>query len=431
MPRLPGFRTDCAITLDGEPVPARAGEPVAVALLAAGRPLLSRSHKYHRPRGAFCLAGSCGSCLVRAGGLPSQRACRTPCRDGLAVETQNAVPDARRDVLGLIDAFTPRGLDHHHLATWSELANRAAVAISRRLAGLGRLPDTDAAAAEAITAAPAEERFDALVVGAGPAGLAAAEALAEAGRRVLVVEQERVAGGRLRARLGLAGDPDLAWVERTVAAVCARGGEVTLRTAALGLWHDGGAPLAALHAEHPPRLRLVRARRIVVCTGGHPQPLLVPGGDRPGVHGARGLLAALAEHGAVPGARAAVVGAGAEADAAGAVLARAGLAVARVERADGGRVLGRARVRGLVVGGARIPCDTIAVATPLAPATDLARALGAEIAFDAVLGAFALRAREDGTTSVPGLLAAGEVTGAMDAARAAEAGRRAGESARG
>ena len=45
--------------------------------------------------------------------------------------------------------------------------------------------------------------------------------------------------------------------------------------------------------------------------------------------------------------------------------------------------------------------------------------------------AFAVTADHHGRTAVPGLYAAGEVTGAMDAARAAEAGRRAGEAARG
>ncbi|WP_242394737.1 (2Fe-2S)-binding protein, partial [Anaeromyxobacter oryzisoli] len=174
MPRLPAFPEDCTITFDGRAVRARRGESVASALLAAGRPLLARSPKYHRPRGPFCLAGSCGTCLVRADGLPDQRACRLPCRDGLAVESQNAVPGAAHDLLGVVDLAWPHGLDHHHLMTCNTLANRAAVAVSRRLAGVGRLP---AATPARPAPRPVEEAWDVLVVGAGPAGLGAAEAL--------------------------------------------------------------------------------------------------------------------------------------------------------------------------------------------------------------------------------------------------------------
>jgi sarcosine oxidase subunit alpha len=433
MPRLPSFAPDCQILLDGEPVPARRGEPVAVALLAAGKPLVSRSAKYHRPRGAYCLAGACGTCLVRADGLPNQRACRTPCRDGLAIETQNALPAAQHDVLGLIDVVYPRGLDHHHLMTWNQLANRATVAISRRLAGLGRMPDPEAVAAERAAGPIDEERWDALVVGAGPAGLAAAEALAEAGRRVLLAEQEPALGGRLRCRFDLPGEPDLAWAGRAAARVTAAGGEVLLGTAVLGLWRDGGAPIAALHSDGPPpRLRLVRPARVVVCTGGTPQPPTISNGDRPGVHAGRGLAAALTEHGAVPGARAAVLGAGAEADAVAARLASGGMEIERVRDLEGARVLGRARVKGIATPRqGRVRCDTIAVATPLSPAAELARELGAPVAWDPALAAFALQVSAGGATGVPGLFAAGEVTGEMDGGVAAEGGRRAGEAARG
>jgi sarcosine oxidase subunit alpha len=431
MPRLPTFAPDCTIFLDGHAVPARRGEPIAAALLAAGRPLISRSAKYHRPRGAFCLAGSCGSCLVRAGGLPNQRACRTPCESGLTIETQNVLPSAAHDLLGAIDLVYPHGLDHHHLMTWSVLANRAAVAVSRRLAGLGELPDPAALSAECAAVPAAEERFDVLVVGAGPAGLAAAEALAEAGRRVLVADGEPAPGGRLRCRYGLPGEPDLAWVARVADKVVGAGGEIAARTTVLGLWRDGGSPLAGLDAEAPPRrLRLVRPERIVVASGGHPQPPALADGDRPGVYGGRGLAAALAEHGVVPGRRAVVLGEGAEPEALAARLVAAGMEVRRVPSAEGARVLGRARVRALELAGERILCDVVAVANPPAPATELARELGAEVVLDPAAGVFALRVSSDGRTTVPGLFGAGEVTGPMDAAGAAESGRRAGEAAR-
>jgi sarcosine oxidase subunit alpha len=88
-------------------------------------------------------------------------------------------------------------------------------------------------------------------------------------------------------------------------------------------------------------------------------------------------------------------------------------------------------VRGVRLAHAVLRCDTVAVAAPPAPATDLARALGAEVAWDAEVGAFALRVDAAGRTGVPGLLAAGEVAGPVSAGRAAESGRRAGEAARG
>lgn len=429
MPRLPDphFAPDCTIRVDGAPVPARSGEPVAAALLAAGRPLLARSHKYHRPRGAFCLAGSCQSCLVRVDGQPSVRACRTACREGLRVETQHALPTAAHDLLGVIDLATPHGLDHHHLGTGSQLVNRAVVAVSRRLAGLGKLPWR----APPAPPTPAEEAWDALVVGAGPAGLAAAEALAEGGRRVLLADAEPRAGGRLRARLGDGPGLDLGWAARVAAALAGAGGEVVLDAPVLGLWLDGGRPLALLaQAGPPPRLRLVRPGAVILCAGGTAVPPGLEDGDRPGILWGRGLAVALAEHGTLGGRRAVVLGEGAEAEALAGRFTAAGLPASRLPAAA--RALGRARVRALVgADGARHPCDLVAVVAPPAPATDLARHLGAAAPFDPGCGAFAVAVDQAGRTGVAGLLAAGEVTGAMDAARAAEAGRRAGEAARG
>jgi pyruvate/2-oxoglutarate dehydrogenase complex dihydrolipoamide dehydrogenase (E3) component len=69
------------------------------------------------------------------------------------------------------------------------------------------------------------------------------------------------------------------------------------------------------------------------------------------------------------------------------------------------------------------------VVAPPVPSTDLARLLGAEVALDRVLGASTIRIAASGATAVPGLFAAGEATGPMDAASARESGRRAGEEA--
>ncbi len=429
MPRLPDprFAPDCAISVDGVRLPARTGESVAAALVAAGRPLLSRGPRYHRPRGPFCLAGSCGSCLVRVEGRPHVRACRTPCREGLAVETQNAWPTASHDLLGAMDWLTPRGLDVHHLLTRPAALNRLVVRLSRALAGMGRLPD----AAPARWLPAVEERFEALVVGGGPSGLGAAEALASAGRRLLLVERERRLGGRLRARLDLVGDPPLGWAEAVAAGVRRAGGEVAPGAAAIGLWRDGAGSVAAVLSEDPPRLRLVRAERAVLCPGGTAEPPLFEGNDRPGVFAGRGLGAALAEDGVVPGERAVVLGGGPEAEALAARLRQAGM-VAAATAAAPRRARGRGRIEALdLSGGTRLSCDTVAACAPPAPSCEIARQAGAAVAFDVALGAFAVRTGPDGATGVPGLWVAGEAAGRAGAGEAAAAGRRAGEAARG
>ena len=427
MPRLPDprFAPDCAILVDGERVPARRGESVTSALLAAGKPLVSRSAKYHRPRGPFCLSGSCASCLVRVDGEPNVRACETRCREGLTVESQNALGTAAHDLLRAIDLFAPGGIDHHHVGTWSQLASRITVSASRRLAGLGQMPERVPPAFPPV----AEERFDALVVGAGPAGLGAAEALARAGRRVLLVEKEGVAGGRLRCRLELPGDPPLAWAGEVAEAVRAAGGEVALGAAALGVWPDaGGAQAAVSQRGEPPRMRLIRAARVIFASGTWTQPPVFEHNDLPGIFGARGLLVALAEDGVVTGERAAVLGAGPEAEATAARLQAAGmqveLAAGEVARGRGGRRLSAIEL----VDGRTLRCDTLAVATPRMPAAELAREVGAALELDPATGAFRVRPAPGGAIA-DGCWAVGEVTGPLDAAEALEAGRCAGEAA--
>jgi sarcosine oxidase subunit alpha len=425
MPRLadPKYAPDCHILFDGDAIPARAGESVTSALLAAGRSLVSRSAKYHRPRGPFCLASSCASCLVRIDGAPNIRACETPCRDGMRVETQNAMGGAAHDLLGVIDLLSPGGLDHHHMATWSQLANKVAVTASRQLTGLGLLPDQPPAPALPAT----QERYDALVVGAGPAGLAAAEALARAGLSVLVAEQERAPGGRLRCRLDLPGDPPFGWIAEVEAAVRAAGGEIAVRAAAIAVWRDGPDVLTALtpRGASTAAVRVVRAARLVLASGGWAQPALFSGNDLPGIHGLRGLLAALAEDGVVPGEHAAVLGDTPEAEAAVGRLAAAGMLVQLVQ---GGvaKALGSTRLKGLELeDGRRVRCDVLAVATPRMPAAELARELGAPLTLDPGTGAFRVSPAADGSFA-PGAWAAGELCGPCTAGEAAGSGRAAG-----
>lgn len=425
MPRLPDsrFTPDCTILLDGRQIAARIGESVTSALIAAGRPLIGRSAKYHRPRGPFCLSSSCITCLARVEGVPNVRTCEIRCREGLRVETQNVIGGAEHDLLGSIDLVAVRGLDHHHLVTWSQIANRLTVSISRHLAGLGRLPDQVAPPWPPAS----HEHFDAVVVGAGPAGLGAAEVLAGKGRRPLLCEKNEVPGGRLRCQLRLAGDPPLTWVGEVVESVRRSGGEVALGAEVFGLWYEGGEWLVVmLHRGDPPRLRLARSHRVVLANGTWAQPPVFEQNDLPGIYSARGLTAALAENGVVPGERAAVLGSGAESEAVAARLTAAGMAVRSVTE-EVERALGRGRVTGIrLASGSQLECDTVAVATPGTAALELARQAGAALELDPQTGTFHLRPDDRGSVA-PGAFAVGEVIGSCQAVDAVRNGRQIGE----
>ena len=66
---------------------------VFTALLASGRRFTRWTARAGEPRGYFCGMGVCQDCLVTVDGLPNVRACMTPVRDRLRVETQRGLGD--------------------------------------------------------------------------------------------------------------------------------------------------------------------------------------------------------------------------------------------------------------------------------------------------------------------------------------------------
>jgi sarcosine oxidase subunit alpha len=433
-------------SLDGNRLEGREGDTVASALLRSGVTTFTRSIKYHRPRGPFCLSGSCGQCLLRVDGVPSLPACRVPLREGMRCARQNAPLGADADVLRAADFLFPEKLDHHHLLVGSRLLGRVALEVARRLAGLGQLPDE---AQPPIPGAVRQEQI--VVVGGGPAGMSAALAAAHRGARVLLLERDARLGGA--ALLGIDPDaPGAQWVEEQGRALATAGVEVVLEAEAIGLYANDAAAApgkpALLAVRRPNAVVAILADAVVVAAGGVSQPLPFPGVDRPGVYAARGLLALALQRGVRVGERLCVVGEGSEVIQCARALRRAGYALAKVVDAGGAWPLAsgeavpqsapdlpllrarelRARgnpVKQLRAGEEAIACDAVAVALPPGPLHELASQAGAQARFSAGLGGFPVTVDASGRTNVPWVFAAGRAAGA-GGARAAESGTRAG-----
>jgi len=372
----PKPRANITIDFEGRAVPAVAGEPVAVALLRAGERILSRSVKYHRPRGIQCMEEHCASCLVRIGDLPNRFACTTPCADGLAVARQNAFPNASADLFRAIDWAFPHTLNHHEMLAGVPIASRVMAKVARKLAGLGELP---AAPGKAFETSPEVEARTVLV------------GLGRTGREHLA----RLEPGDLAVE---------AWPRHS------NDPKVWAGVRALGLYLEAGAPvLLVRRAEAVVR---VRPQRLVLATGSRTQIPPFPGSELPGVMTDRAAHRIL-EHGVAPGRRALVVGEAPRAAATALALRAAGLAV--TEAPEGAAVLearGRHSLRGAVLRRSGAAADDVwhgdllAVAGPRAPAFELASQAGAELTFVPGRG-FAIKTDSAGRTSLPWLFAFG------------------------
>lgn len=402
-PVAPGEIT--SFEFEGQPLSGHAGESLAEALWRAGTRSLSRSPKYHRPRGAFCFAGQCGTCLVRVDGRPNVRACQVPVRAGLRCERQNAFPSADTDVLRAADWLFPGGMDHHHLMTGTKVGNALFVKLVREMGGTGQLPD---APDQRFTQSQVET-VDVVVVGAGPAGLATASGV-KARRpqaRVLVIDQQPFCGGSWRAEPE--GAPRIEALERSAKAA---GVEFWLESTAVGFYpeeeslHEGpggvGAAPGLLAVLRPTQATLVSARRFVYATGAHEQNLPFPGNDRPGLIAAR---------------------------ACGRLCFHRGLVVARRVQVTfdpeapfdyAGRLTQGLRARGIDVEDVPLheasrlrpgPHVAVAVAAVPAPAFELPRQHGVMVGFEAARGGFFAQARQDGHSAIPSVFVAGDVTG--------------------
>jgi sarcosine oxidase subunit alpha len=225
-------------TFNGRPMTGHPGDTLASALLAAGGGVLGRSFKYHRPRGIYAAGVEDPNAMlaIRDGhGIePALRAGQVALVDGLQARSITGWPSARFDLVAgftrLAAPFMTAGFYYKTLKwpnwNWYE-------ATIRKAAGFG-VPDGQ------IDGRVREYRHDTcdvLVIGAGPAGLAAVRALQGSERRVVLADHAPVAGGTLRWEAARIDGKDGAdWVAEVLGGFRAEGGHVLLSTFVAGAY---------------------------------------------------------------------------------------------------------------------------------------------------------------------------------------------------
>jgi len=306
-------------TFDGRPYAGCAGDTLASALLANDVMLVGRSYKYHRPRGILTAGVEEPNAIVTLGAdahiEPNLRATAVELRDGLRAKSQNGRPSLKFDMLSVNSLFSGMLSAGFYYKTfmWPQNMWPFYEKLIRRAASDAECPGQRDPSRYACRHA----HCDVLVVGAGPAGLAAAQTAARSGARVILVDDQPRPGGSLLhdADAEIDSLDGIRWAESVAKELASNPDVIHLqRTVAAGYYdynyvvavESVGDHLAGADADpRLPRHRTwkIRAKQSVIAAGAIERPLLFRNNDLPGVMMADALEKYVRRYAVLPGSK--------------------------------------------------------------------------------------------------------------------------------
>jgi sarcosine oxidase subunit alpha len=265
-----------------------AGDTVATALYANGVRVFGRSLKYHRPRGLYSLDGECSNTCMSVNGIPNVRTETELLKDNMRVDAQNVKGSVENDLMAFmdkLDRFMPAGfyyrMMHKPAFIWP-----VAMKQIRKAAGLGTISRDFEMPGVYDEIYP---KADICIVGGGPAGMTAAIAAAESGKRIILLEARPWLGGCFDYRTALysEGKP-LYQRARELADKVGKTPNIRVfkNTSLIGVYSNNlitafqkGGPEDSFDERYVE----IRAESLVVATGCIERPLLFDNNERPGV----------------------------------------------------------------------------------------------------------------------------------------------------
>ena len=263
---------EITFTFNGRELKAKKGEVISSALFAGGITIFGHHPEDGSPQGMFCANGQCSQCLVIADHV-CVKSCMTPVREGMAVQSCEGLPElpAAGGTQGAEDK-----IPHEPIPT-----------VKTRV----------------------------LIVGAGPAGLSAADKLAELGIGGIIVDDKPYPGGKLTLQThaffgsvsacyaGTRGI-EIGKILTDKVAAC-RAFEIWTDATAVGAFVDGKVGIVRGN-----QYILVQPEALLVAAGAREKNIAFPGCDLPGVYGAGAFQTLLNRDLVLPTGRLMIVGGG-------------------------------------------------------------------------------------------------------------------------
>ncbi|WP_027858218.1 sarcosine oxidase subunit alpha [Marinobacterium jannaschii] len=309
--------TPLTFSYNGKQYTGYKGDTVASALLANGVDIIGRSFKYSRPRGIVAAGPEEPNAVLQVGAteatqVPNVRATQQELFNGLVCESTNGWPNADFDVMSYIgkaggSMLTP-GF-YYKTFMYPQSMWETYEKFIRKAAGLGRSPlENDPDFYDHLN-----QHADVMIVGAGPAGLAAALSAGRSGARVILAdEQSEFGGSLLNSRELIEGRPATEWVASVVAELSELDNVLLLPRSTVNGYHDHN--FLTIHqrltdhvADKAPagqarqRMHRVRAKWVVLAAGAHERPLVFGNNDVPGCMVASAVSTYINRYGVAPG----------------------------------------------------------------------------------------------------------------------------------